>query len=356
MNTIKSKFSILLLSMGAVLVACDKEDEKPALSVTEAKQSLNQADTKLAQDLEDLSNAQGYAAIERLSELTDANDPFPLARTRADRKDPKRLVSRAIVSLKQMASRPATSARTKGDEPFDYDLWKGVYTWNPSLEDFEKTGTSQIIEIRFPTEGSTTNNAVFRLTDYDEVATPDGDEAYSPTVIEATLDVNGTKEASISAEVQYRGDGTDEPKFADVTYFVKPFTFEIDLDDTKSNSTSFSQTLRKGDDVIIGWGLSVLYKSNIKDEGNINTISGFFQLVNVKFEGTINPNATDPNTAAVISITVDGRSAGQLVFEADDTTGELVPYVKYSDGTKEPLENIFDSLEDALDDLDGLIL
>jgi hypothetical protein len=345
--------------MAAVFVACDKDDEKPALTATEAKQSLNSVDTKLAKDLEDLSNTEGFAAIERLSDLTDAGDPFPLARTKAEKKNPKRLVSKAIVGLKQIVSRPTQAGRTKGDEPFDYDVWKGIYTWNPSIGatgDFQKTGNSTIIEIRFPTEGSATNNAVFRLTDYAEVATPDGDEAYSPTIIEATLDIDGTKEASISAEVEYRGDGTDELRYADIVYFVNPFTFEIKLDDRSANSTSFSQTLKKGDDVIIGWGLSVTYKSNNKTEENINAISGYFQLINVRFEGTINPTATDPNAMAVISIRVDGSSAGQLVFEADQLTGELVPYVKYNDGTKEPLSSIFDQLDDSLDGLGGFDL
>jgi hypothetical protein len=341
--------------MAAVFVACDKDDEKPALTATEAKQSLNSVDTKLAKDLEDLSNTEGFAAIERLSDLTDAGDPFPLARTKADRKNPKRLVGKAIVGLKRIVSRPTQAGRTKGDEPFDFNVWKGVYTWNPSIEDFQKTGNSTIIEIRFPTEGSATNNAVFRLTDYAEVATPDGDEAYSPTIIEATLDIDGTKEASISADVEYKGDGTDEPRYADIVYFVNPFTFEIKLDDRSANSTSFSQTLKKGNDVIIGWGVSVTYAGGVKDDQNINAISGYFQLINVRFEGTVNPSATDPNAMAVISIRVDGSSAGQLVFEPDQSTGEPAPYVKYNDGTKEPLSSIFDQLEDSLDGLEDFV-
>lgn len=354
----KNRLSLitLLVAVFAFLVSCDDEKEQ-TLSADETKDAFAAVDAELTTELENLSEAEGFQAFEHLSNLSGSGDPFPLGRTKEARKNPNSYVRKAVANLQNMISGPAQGARTQGDEPFSYAQHKGVYQWNALEEMFIKTGTSTIIEIRFPaTETSTTNNAVFRLTDYAEIATPDGDEAYSATVIEATLDIDGTKEASLSADVEYVGDGTDEPKFADISYFVNPYTIDLDLDDRGSSTTIFSQYLSKGDDKLIGWGLTATYQG-AKNEENITKLVGTFQLGSVIFTVEVNAPSglpeedADLNDIVKISITVDGASAGRIVWVTDPGATEPTPYVQYSDGTQDPLSEIFETLGEALNDL-----
>jgi hypothetical protein len=355
MNTNRIKLLSILLSAVVLVTSCNKDDETP-LSADDAQVAMAAVDTELANELEDLSQAKGFTALEALAGLSGAGDPFPLGRTKEARKNPASHVRKAVVSLDRMIEGPTQGDQIAGDEPFNYSQNKGVYEWNPSIADFEKTGSSDIIEIRFPTEGSNTNNAVFRLTNYAEEATPDGDEAYSPTIIEATLDVDNVKEASLSVDVEYVGDGTDEPKFADISYFVNPYTIDVDLDDRQTSTTTFSQYLSKGSDKLIGWSLTATYQG-LKPEKNISKLVGTFQLGSVVF--TIEVNAPtdlnqvdDYNDLIKISITVDGKSAGNVVWVSDSASPEPVPYVEYSDGSKEPLAGIFESLAQSLEELD----
>lgn len=354
MNTNRIKLLTFLLAAVVLVTSCDKDDESP-LSADDAQEAMAAVDAQLTNDLEDLSEAKGFTALQTLSDLSDAGAPFPLARVKEAKKNPNSHVRKAVLSLGRMIQTPTQGDQINGDEPFNYNNNKGIYEWNATEERFiKRQETSTIIEIRFPTEGSNTNNAVFRLTNYAEVATPDGDEAYSPTIIEATLDVNNVKEASLSVKAEYKGDGTDDPKFADISYFVNPFTIDVDLDDRAASTTSFSQSLSKSNDVLIGWSLTATYQGS-KVEENISKLVGTFQLSSVVFTIDINTaNAGqngDYNDIIKISIKVDGKSAGNVVWVTDNTTGEPIPYVQYSDGSKEPLAEIFESLGEGLDDI-----
>lgn len=348
------RLSTILLSGLLLFTACEK-DETENLSATDAKETLLAVDAELSVELENFSNAEGFKALETLSLLTNSGSIFTTARVKEARKNPNTYVRKAIANFQHMISEPSASSRTQGDEPFNYNEHKGVYTWNPQLEDFEFTAESAIIEIRFPTEGSTTNNAIFRLTDYEEVSTPLGDELYSATVIEATLDINNVKQASLSAEVSYRNDGTDEPNFADISYFVNPYTLDIDLDDTKASESSFSQYLSKGDDKLIGWDLTATYQG-AKIESNITKLEGNVQLGSVIFNIVITPPADqtagdDLNDYIDISVSVDGKAAGQIVWVTEVGDDEPTPYVQFNDGSKQALSEIFGSLGESVNDL-----
>jgi hypothetical protein len=351
MFTTRLKFLALPLAAGLFLSACEKDDETP-LTADQAQEAMASVDTELANELEELSQAEGFVAMQTLSGLSGAGDPFPLGRAKEARKNPNAHVRKAVVNLRKMISEPTQSARVTGDEPFNYNENKGVYEWNFNLGFFQKKSTSNIIEIKFPTEGSTTNDAVFRLTEYKEVATPDGDEAYSPTVIEATLDIDNVKQASLSVDVEYKGDGTDDPKFADITYFVNPYTIDLDLDDRSTSTSSFSQYLSKGGEKLIGWSLTATYQGP-KVEENISKLVGTFQLSSVVFTIEISsPTSDDINDFVKISIAVDGKPAGNIVWVSVGIDQEPTPYIKYTDGSQEPLANIFESLGAALAELD----
>lgn len=356
---LKSSFRLMTILFATVvfLTACEKE-ETVRLSATDAKESLIAVDATLSAELNNFSNAEGFKALEQLASLTNGGTLFTTARIQDARKNPSAYVRVGIQNLQSIISEASASGRSQGDEPFNYAEHKGVYTWNPSLQDFEFTSQSNIVELRFPTEGSSTNNAVFRLTNYAEVETPFGDEPYSPTDIEATLDINNVKQASLSLAAEYKSDGTDDPVFADISYFVSPYTLDINLDDTKPSISTFSQYLSKNNDKLIGWALTASYKG-AKVESNISKLEGTVQLASaiftIVFTAPTDPTAVpDINDILKINVTVDGKIAGKIIWVTEAGALEPSPYIQYNDGSQQKLSELFELLEAELNGLTSI--
>jgi hypothetical protein len=359
MQTNRLKLLSLLLASSVFVASCD-DNEKGSIAAEDAAATMNALDEELASELGQVQQAEGFVALESLAKLSGAGIVLPTGRAKDMHKNPTRFVRQGVTALKTMITVPTQSSRTLDEEAFDFNANKGVYTYNFNLGIFQKTATSNIIEIRFPTEGSTTNDAVFRLTDYKEVLIEDSwFSYYEPTAIEATLDVDGAKQASVSAQVEYHQDG--EAKFANITYFVNPYTYEMDLDDRLANASSFSQYLKKENDVLLGWGIAATFDSQYpKEDGTPKSLTGTVQLSNVVFTINLNTPSQPPqgdfdyNDYIKISITIDGKKAGNVVWVMEAGNDEPTPYVQYTDGSKEPLEDIFEALEEALDELDVL--
>lgn len=357
MKIINQKLVAALLVVSALTVSCEKEDEK-ALSPAEAKKTMNSLDAQLSSDLDAFANAEGMAAIQDLAGLAGEGNLFE-GRFSSNKRDIKKNLKASLATFRSIFTPADGAARTKDDEPFNYTESLGVYEWNKNLGIWVRTGNSNIIQLFFPTKNAngtfnSENNAEFKLTAYAEVATPNGDDDYSPTLINAVLNINKTKSASLDLAAEYGTD--DEPIFADITYFVAPFSFEIDLDEKKSTSSSFSETLLKDNEVVLGAGITATYKSASKEEDNLKTITGYVQLINAKFEGTIDvANANSINSSGDINdyikvvLTIDGSAAGNLIWVNEE------PHVEYADGSKESLEDIFELLEESLQDFDDLV-
>lgn len=334
--------SILSLAVLLGMSACG-DDEVAKAGKDEVRAAFQTANTQITNDLNDVNSTSGYVAMNQLSVLTNQSSPFG----RKSSKKREQVIDNfksGIYAIRGILKNSTSTARVQSDEPFDYNGKKGVYSWSAQNQTWLFTGQSQIIEIRFPTAGadSPNNNAVFQLTAYAEEATPNGDEDYSPTVIKASIAISGTKELELDAEVEY-GDN-DEPVKGDVYYFVNPFALEISFNDTKAKSSSFSESLSKSGQVIIGFGGTVNYSSPEKNESDISAISAYIQLIDLKF--TINAKASDasgenPYDAVKIGIKVKNKLGGKIVLE-DDQSGEPIPYVKYNDGSMELLSDLLD--------------
>jgi hypothetical protein len=334
--------SFLFLTALVALSSCG-DDEVGKANKDEVRAAFQNANTQISTDLNSVNSTSGYEAMNQLSVLTDQSDPFG----RKSSKKREQVIDNfkaGIYAIRGMLTRSTTNARIQEDEAFDFDAHKGIYAWNVQEQTWVSAGQSQIIEIRFPTAGaeSATNDAVFQLTDYAEALTPNGDQLYSPTVIKASILVDAVKELELDAEVEYGDD--DQPVKGDVYYFVNPFALEISFDDSKAKSSAFSETLSKSGQVLIGFGASVKYNSSEKLEEEITAISAHVQLVDVKL--TISAKASDasgedPYDAVKIGIKVNGKIGGKIFLQEDETTGEPIPYVKYNDGSTEPLDNLF---------------
>jgi hypothetical protein len=343
--------SLLLLTVLLGVVSCG-DDEAGRASKDEVKAAFESANDQISSDLNTFSNSSGYEAMNQLSILTDESNPFGRKSSRKREQVIENLKA-GVYAIRGIVKHSTAHARTNGDEPFNFNANKGVYEWDPETETFVFADESEIIEIWFPTEGSATNNAEFRMSAYEEQATPDGDEPYSPTLIKASIFVDDTKELELDAEVEYGND--DQPVKGDIYYFVNPFALEISFDDTKTKSSSFSESLSKSGKVLIGFGATVNFQDASKDESSINSASGYVQLADLKFVASAKATQSssgDINDFVTITIKVKNKVGGKIILEQDEMTGEIVAFVKFNDGTTEPLEDL---LQDLSFELEGMV-
>ena len=343
--------SLFLLAVMLGVSSCG-DDEAGKASKEEVKAAFQSANDQISNDLNAFSTSSGYEAMNQLSVLTDGSNPFGRKSSRKREQVIENLKA-GVYAIRGMLKHSAANARMKSDEPFNFNENKGVYEWNSQEEAFVFAGESEIIEIWFPTEGSATNNAEFRMTAYEEELTPNGDELYSPTLIKASIFVDETKELELDAEVEYGDD--DQPVKGDVYYFVNPFALEISFDDTKSKSSSFSESLSKSGNVLIGFGATVNYQDASKEESSVSSASGYVQLADLKFVGNIkapeSSSSGDINDFVTITIKLKGKAGGKIILEQDEITGEIVALVKYTDGSTEPLEDLLQDLSFEIEDM-----
>lgn len=345
--------SLFLVTFLLGVTSCG-DDEAGRASKEEVKAAFESANDQISNDLNAFTTSSGYVAMNQLSVLTDESNPF--GRKSSDKREQVIENFKAgVYAIRGILKNSTTraNARVNSDEPFDYNGNKGVYEWDPQWGTFVLTDESEIIEIWFPTEGSATNNAEFRLTAYAEELTPNGDQLYSPTLINASIFVDDTKELELDAEVQY---GTeDQPVKGDVYYFVNPFALEVSFDDTKATSSTFSESLSKSGKVLIGFGATVNFSDASKEEDAIKSASAYIQLAELKFSINVktpdSSSSGDINDFVTITFKVGSEVGGRIVLEQDNTTGEIVPYIKYNDGTTEPLENLLQDLSFEIEDM-----
>jgi len=341
-----NKIHLFVIIIPLFMMSCGS-DEPAKVSPAKAEAAFNAANDQIATELAAFYEAPGFTAMNSLSSLNSSANPFGRMKS-LKRTEVKDQLKSGLYSLRSMLLSSAAEGRVSGDEPFNYNEKKGTYTYNFETDDFDYTAGGSIVKILFPTENSLTNDGEFQLTAYQEKSTPNGDDMYSITLLQATIFVDGTKEAEIDLDASYGSD--DDMEKVDLYLFLNPFTVDLNFDDSKSTATSFSASLSKSGDVIIGFGLDVVFQTADKDEPK--SVNGHVQLMNIRFVikiDTSNPNANDINDLIDITIKIDGAVAGKVIFEQDSLTGELVPYVKYNDGSTELLETLFDNLATQLE-------
>jgi predicted 3-demethylubiquinone-9 3-methyltransferase (glyoxalase superfamily) len=347
------------------LAACNDDDEKKSsdLSKTEAKAKISAFNSSATEDLQDLADAPGLAALTDLSQLTSSDDPFG-GRSATDKKKVKAFLQQKGHAFRAIVDRRyAASGRAKGEEPFDFDANTGIYVWDADTEEFTKTGESDIIKIQFPTEGSATNNAELQLKAYEEVETFDadfGETYYEPSVLKAALIVDSSEAASLSMNIEW--DESDFPLTADFTAKVGPFSATLSFDVSASDKNTLSASLLHDQKTLFTTSVTVLYESSAKNEEDIKTVSGNVQLVDLNIEGSIDvagmdadaSQEVDLNKYVTLKVTTEGKKVGDIVFETETVDGQesSVAYIKYADGTQENLEDLLKPVTDELDKIE----
>jgi hypothetical protein len=355
----KLSFPSLCLLIG--LSSCDPDDNGNQLAKDDAKAAIEDFNATTVSDLQELSGSTGVIALQDLTDLTSLDDPF--GRIGTEKKDIKAFFQKKGKEFRSIfvPGKAIDGGRVQADtlnDPFDYQANLGIYSWNPQLGtegEFERTGNSTIIEIHFPTEGSLTNNAELRLTAYEEVEFYDAESdelSYQPTLITASLKVDGTVVSSLDFDASF--DEAGFPVTANINFVVNDFTMNLGFDGTAATSSVLNASLLHSGETIVATSVTVKYLDSSKSNESLSTIEGFVQFKNLKVQGDIDVKASDAtedlNEVVHLSLYKDNSKVGDIVFVDED--GSYIAYLKYADGTQEKLETI---LQPVVDEVDALV-
>jgi len=361
----KYKF-IAFISLSILVFSCDPDDGPTVLAPEDAKAAMVENTTALTTDIVGITQSDGVDALISLINLTNLADPFN-GRTSLNRSDTYKLLNEKSLQFKSIfIPRGSVNLRTDQHSGFDFEANWGIYEWVPMDGYFVKSSSeTQIIIVKFPTEGSQTNNAELRITGYDETLITYDDngfpfEQYYPTLIAADLSVDGNLMVDLAFETTYNQIGS--PLVADFSLFINPYNFELTFNDSNNLSASLSASISKHEDVIVSVSADVVFVDETKDE--VSVLEGFVQYLDLKISGRIDVTGIveiedlgegDPNEFIDLKLTIGSQVAGNIILveEVDDSfpdETEWVPYIEYSDGSRERLEDI---LEETIIELEN---
>lgn len=356
--------SILALTLVALLgFSCADENEESGgnngvLTNEEATISLNSMSDEMHTDITEMVQSEGAESLTDLVDLLAGDDIFS-GRLDTDASSAQ-TIKRRLSNIKRVFIPNSITDPTS--DRFDFEGSLGIYNYNPETKTFDKTDDLvNNIQINFPTEGSSVNNATLRILEYaDQVIVTDGFEEYLPTSIVADLTLNETVVVSLGLAASFSSDGT--PKTADVSLFVNPFDYELIFSNTDDLSSSASFSVGKGSESIIGTSVVVTFKTQAKEE--IITLAGEISYRTFALKGSVDTAGlagVDENSSIDINDFIDlalyegENKVGDVLIE-DTADGEQV-YLVYSDGTKELLETVLkpvlDEVENFLTQLEG---
>ncbi|HEY9048680.1 MAG TPA: hypothetical protein VIN08_22400 [Ohtaekwangia sp.] len=352
----KRLFSAAALATVIGFASCDNDDatDNNNASKEDAKASIASFNASAKTDLQNLSNTEGLKTIRNLFDLVDTDDPF--GRQAADRNKLRHYFKQKGNDLKKIFR--TNEADRIAEESFNFEDNLGIYTWNPSVGEageFERTGDAEVIEIHFPTEGSESNNALLTLKGYSEKEFFDEESQetyYEPTLLNADLYADDVKVASVYLEAAWNDEGF--PLSASLVLSVSPYKLDIEFDDSAATSSYINISLLQNQQTLIGAVTTLKYKDSSKSEESLTRVEGYLQFKNLKVQGLINGeelNKQEINWNNVVQAALyDGdKKLGDIIHV--DENGAYVPYLQYTDGSKEKLETVLQPVVDELENL-----
>lgn len=324
-----------------VLTGCTKDEEQSVgLTTEEAQELMDGTATSLSNDIISLVESEG---VNELSHLADLLNEYAILSGRTSQKNWTK--QRLKLIYQHFVDGP--SARVGNNNPTTFEEIKGLYTWNFDLQDFDVV-ESEFFVVKFPTEGSNSNNAEFGITSLEfeiisEVWEDIVDEYEVPTIINSYLKVDDVVIVELSYDVTWTSNGT--PEVADVNLLIDPFRFVLNFRDTFSKSTSLLSSISINEELITSIDVDVSYETESKEDPYF--IDGNVQYRKLKIEGNADAREIgldgNPNDFINLTLYSDNSKIGDIVFlleEDSDGFQDYVPYVTYLDGTQENLEKV----------------
>ncbi|SNT19869.1 hypothetical protein SAMN05421640_2807 [Ekhidna lutea] len=338
----KKLLGVLLLGL-FILSGCNNDDEKNVdLTADDAKALVNNSADKLGDDVVSLVESDGAQAVIDFANLLEGS---AVIGGRVSEKEWTK--GRLNLIIQYFVNGPA--ARTSNDDVTSLEDIQGLYEWNPEIGDFDKA-ESEFFIVKFPTEGSETNNAELKISalEFVKITEDHGeyvDEYYLPSIIVGYVKVDETTVIELDFEVNWSSVGA--PEKAEVSLFVSPFNFELSFDDTFAQKSSILSSISISDELIVAIDLSVEFESAEKEEPVY--FEGSVTYRDLKIGGDVDvrdlPEDADPNDFINLALFSGDTKVGDIVFELEEIEPgfeDYVAYVEYSDGTKENLEDILE--------------
>jgi hypothetical protein len=395
---------IWLLALIFGVFACDEADrnggvrEMDPIDGDKAKAVMRNMGSDMKNDIVELVSSEGVQAVAQLVELMDMGfiaDPYTdytdynfwdtdYARSKKAPLKVK-LKAGALHRVNQFRTvfvpKHLKSARTM-NSALSFDDMKGVYVYDAKSGTFDKVEDSEMVIYRFPSKGSSVNDAEFRITAYQEYVYQ-SDYGYGwetgrastasytyaiPSLISADLSINGEQYVSVNYSMSFVDPGI--PARGSFSLFLKPFTYALSFDISSPNVAMANTSLSRNGDVLFSIGAEVNYNGDISGNPGFSRLAGHVQYRNLKLEGAADVEAmhnagegADWNKHHDFVFTDNGRVFGKLHIEQEKRTyydywlekeveyyrTEL--YIRYNNGVKEKLEDVLEEMLDEVEDV-----
>ncbi len=363
--------AVLLLTV-VFVSSCTNDEEvvETTLSADDARQAVSEMAGRSHNDLVEMLDADGMSALTDLVDLmSELEEPFGgrIKDTEVNRFSGFKVQAQRFQQIFVPSRSVSFSAEDTKDERFVFETSLGVYNWDGQLKDFVKTTAKvDFIEINFPTNGSTTNNATLTLLAFEdaviEAETDTGlEQEYVPTLMIGNLKVDDVLLVSLDYTVSFQADG--EPKDADISMFIMPFDYHVILKNTDKLSSSFGASITRDSQLIMGTDLYVKYESGLKEQ--VALLRGDVKYREYKLSGTMNVtgiNRVEETGSGDINDFVDlflykGNSKiGEVIFQKQMSVNafdeDYILLIRYADGSEELFE---DAMTDVLDEVEGFV-
>lgn len=337
--------TIGVLVLGMVLASCDQGTSPPDLSPDEAADQINTSIDGLSESLETL---EGGAFSTRFKSFLGLQNGEVTSGDWAEE---------LIQGLDSVFE-------TTNDDRLDFDGSTGEYAWNADQRQWEQQATSDDVVLRFPADdGSTSNNATFTLSEYEDTGVTVGQETiYLPASGAASLSVEGTEVFSIDlSNVAYEteeGLETPIPQSFTLDVLTAPHTHLFELTNDSGTDYSFSFELSNDDQLVAGLSTNVLLATDDYDEleeTDIDEISGEvkigsdltvpYSIQAAELAQLDDPSEEEINDRFDASIEYEGQEIATLRY--DEGTEEI--FVVFADGSEEPASAFY---QDFLDEME----
>ncbi len=353
------KITIAFL-VAITFVSCSKdgkEDDTTPLSREEAKQFIEQTTDNFYNCLKDLNDGGFsnffYESFFTIAETvttthTYGNPPYEYVYTQVENHSWMSILSDAFED----------QYGDVFDDSFNYQLMKGVYTWDNTSKKWKKSNGNNIT-LHFPSKkDATTNNATLILDGYtDQTFTIEGKEVKLPKRGNISVTVDSSKIFSIKVnDVAYMQTGESIMiEKADIEAYANPFTANLKWNKTSENifrldfvfsSPNACSTSLKGEVKLTHTDIE-----NINPESDIEKITLEIShneliirsLADLKGLYGSKKNIDDMSAEEINSfikseVFKNSKKIADLKLEKDNTE-KLIPYLIFEDGSKEKAEN-----------------
>ena len=363
MKTLKTLLNLLLCTIFIMSCSSDNNDTEGVFTSEEAAKSMAEFSTSMHTDIVDMVNSTGTETLTDLVDLISSDNLFS-GRIDTDETRKERIIQRFRQINEVFIPRKSVS-QLNNDERFEFEPNLGIYNYDAQTEKFIKTvDVVDNIQINFPTEGSTSNNATLRILSFKDVLIENeiAIEEYLPSILVADLSVDAVIVVSLDLEVNWSSSGL--PEVAEVALFVIPFDYILKFSNTATTSSSLSFSVSKDNNVIMGTDVTVEFKTQQKEE--VATLTGNVSFREFKLKGELKIAAleaaegdenADINDYLDLAFFMGDNKIGDVLLEESADGEDLEAYIVYSDGSKELLETvlqpILDEIEALLESLEG---